>query len=118
MIFVPRQKIPDEPSCTTFYQRLVAPKQNPEPKLRALRGSYADTTIVSIHLLVANSNERRRYEGDWFYKAMMRNSAYGNTKNQHDGAEASHRRLQQPRKAVNEVGSFLVGTAGTKTQLH
>src|ERR1035441_4066847 len=55
MIFVARQRIPDEPSCTTSYQRLVEPKQNPEPKLRALRGSFAETTIASIHLLVAHA---------------------------------------------------------------
>src|ERR1035437_7116731 len=70
MIFVARQRIPDEPSCTTSYQRLVEPKQNPEPKLRALRGSYADTTIASIHLLVAHSrtiSKRRSYDSNRYF---------------------------------------------------
>jgi hypothetical protein len=70
MIFVARQRIPDEPSCTAFYQRLVEPKQNPEPKLRALRGSYADTTIATYIFRVAHSktiSKQRSYDSNRYF---------------------------------------------------
>lgn len=36
MIFVAPQRIPDEPSCTTSYQRLVEPKTKPRAEAQGL----------------------------------------------------------------------------------